>query len=136
MARRRAARRRALEILYQADATHRTPVQVLEERRALGERVSAFTEELVTGASERLGEIDRQIGEHAIDWTVDRMAAVDRAILRLAVYELLYRKDVPVAVAIDEAVRAAKRLSTRESGGFVNGILGRIAISLGGSPAR
>lgn len=129
MARRRAARRRALDIIYQADATSRSPAQVLEDRQAFGERIPGFTAELVSGVSEHLEEIDRRIGNHAIDWTVARMASVDRAILRLAVYELLYREDIPTAVAIDEAVRAAKRLSTKESSGFVNGILGRLAVS-------
>ena len=127
MARRRDARRLAVSILYQADMAGRSALEVLQERRALGIRVPGFTEDLVAGVEERLAELDRLLGEHAEDWTVPRMAAVDRAVLRVACYELLFRDDVPTAVAIDEAVAAAKELSTADSGRFVNGVLGRIA---------
>lgn len=123
---RRRARRRALDILYQADVTHRQPVDVLEERREL-EDLAPFTEELVRGVAQNATDLDRLIGDHAEGWTVHRMAVVDRNLLRLACYEMLWRQDVPVAVAIDEAVEAAKELSTEDSGRFVNGILGRIA---------
>lgn len=127
MARRRDARRLAIQILYQADVARRAPLDVLGERRQVGHRIPGFTEELVTGVAERLPDLDRLIGEHAQEWTVPRMAAVDRAVLRVAAYEILYREDVPAAVAIDEAVSAAHEMSTEESGRFVNGILGRIA---------
>lgn len=127
MGRRREARRRAMGILFQADLVRRLPVEVLEERRRLEEAVPGFAEELVRGVSEHVEEIDELIGSHAEDWTVARMAPVDRAVLRVACYEMLYRDDVPAAVAIDEAVAAAKALSTQDSGRFVNGILGRIA---------
>jgi N utilization substance protein B len=133
VARRRDARRLAVEILYQADVAHRPPTEVLEGRRQIGQRIPGFTEDLVRGVEGRLPELDRLIGEHAQDWTVERMAAVDRAVLRLACFELRYREDVPVAVAIDEAVIAAKEMSTEESGGFVNGILGRVARDLAAS---
>jgi N utilization substance protein B len=126
MKERRRARRRALDILYQADVTRRPAVEVLEERGEL-EDVDPFTEELVRGVTEKAADLDRLIGEHAEGWTVHRMAVVDRNLLRLACYEMLWREDVPVAVAIDEAVEAAKELSTEDSGRFVNGILGRIA---------
>jgi N utilization substance protein B len=125
--RRRAARRRALDILMQADLTGRSPEDVLAELRSLDERIPAFTEELVRGVAERIHELDAVIGEHAEEWTVARMAVVDRAILRVACHELLHREEVPIAVAIDEAVEAAKELSTADSGRFVNGVLGRIA---------
>jgi N utilization substance protein B len=127
VARRRDARRLAVSILYQADMAGRSALEVLQERRALGEQVPGFTEDLVAGVEERLAELDRLLGEHAEGWTVPRMAAVDRAVLRVACYELLFRDDVPTAVAIDEAVAAAKELSTADSGRFVNGVLGRIA---------
>jgi N utilization substance protein B len=128
MTRRRDARRTAVGILYQADLTGRSPLEVLDERRGLGERsgLSAFAEELVRGVTERLQELDRLIGEYAQGWTVARLASVDRTLLRVACYEILYRDDVPAAVAVDEAVAAAKELSTEDSGGFVNGVLGRI----------
>lgn len=127
MARRREARRRAALILYQADVTGRAPAEVLEERAELGERLPSFTRQLVLGVSDHLPELDEVIGRAAEEWTVGRMAAVDRALLRLAAHEILHREDVPAAVAIDEAVAAAKELSTEDSGRFVNGVLGRIA---------
>jgi N utilization substance protein B len=123
---RRRARRRALDILYQADVTRRPPLEVLEERREL-EDLDPFTEELVRGVTENAADLDRLIGEHAEGWAIHRMAVVDRNVMRLACYEMVWREDVPVAVAIDEAVEAAKELSTEDSGRFVNGILGRIA---------
>jgi N utilization substance protein B len=123
---RRQARRRALDILYQADVTRRPPLVVLDERKEM-EELDPFTEELVRGVTDNAAELDRLIGDHAEGWTIHRMAVVDRNVLRLACYEMMWREDVPVAVAIDEAVEAAKELSTGDSGRFVNGILGRIA---------
>jgi N utilization substance protein B len=128
--RRRDARRRAIDILIQADLTGRPPEAVLAELRSLGEKIPTFTEELVRGVAERLGDLDTIIGERAEEWTVPRMAVVDRTLLRVACHEMLHREDVPVAVAIDEAVEAAKELSTEDSGRFVNGLLGRIAREL------
>ncbi|MDQ3991714.1 MAG: transcription antitermination factor NusB [Actinomycetota bacterium] len=127
MATRRAARRLAVAILYQADVTHREPAEVLAERRGLGEKVPGFAEELILGVQEHLADLDRVIGDHADEWTVERMAAIDRSLMRVACLEMLHRDDVPVPVAIDEAVEAARELSTEDSGRFVNGVLGRIA---------
>jgi N utilization substance protein B len=127
---RREARRLVVGVLYQADVSHRDPVGILEERRPVGQRIPRFAEELVRGVAEHLEDLDWLIGEHAEEWTVARMAVVDRTILRVACYELLHRDDVPAAVTIDEAVEAAKELSTEDSGRFVNGILGRIAREL------
>ena len=127
MTRRRDARRLAVSILYQADVSGRDPIEVLEERRTVGERLPGFTDDLVRGVAAKTEDLDRLIGSHTEDWSVGRLAAVDRAIMRVACFELLHREEIPVAVAIDEAVAAAKELSTDESGGFVNGVLGRIA---------
>ena len=124
-ARRRAARRQAIDIVFQADITETDPVAVLEDWRAAGRRIPPYTEELVKGTAEGMKEIDRTLGAHLEGWTVPRMAAVDRAILRVACYEL--GSAVPAAVAISEAVEAANELSTDDSGRFVNGVLGRIA---------
>jgi transcription antitermination factor NusB len=88
--------------------------------------VHDYTIELVEGVDAERRRIDAILGEYSEGWTVDRMPDVDRAILRLSVYELLWRADVPDAVAIDEAVELAKSLSTDESPRFVNGVLGRI----------
>jgi N utilization substance protein B len=86
--------------------------------------------EILFQVSDHLEEIDRTIAAHSEGWTVDRMASVDRTVLRVAAYELAFGGEVPVGVAIDEAVRAAKDLSTEDSGRFVNGILGKIAREL------
>jgi transcription antitermination protein NusB len=133
VARRREARRTAVGILYQADLTGRPPHEVLEERRALGRKVPRFAADLVLGVEEHMDELDRVIGEYAEGWTVHRMAGVDRALLRVACYELLFRDDVPVGVATSEAVASAKALSTEDSGRFINGILGRIAAERAGA---
>jgi N utilization substance protein B len=125
---RRSARRAAVVVLYQADLTDSDPEQTLAASMAQGDDVQdPFTEELVSGVAASLPEIDDVIGRHAEGWSVARLAPVDRAILRLATFELLHRRDVPVGAVINEAVETAKTLSSEESGGFVNGILGRIA---------
>jgi N utilization substance protein B len=121
------ARRQALDILYQADVRGEDPAAALQDWTADGREVPGFTREIVEGVTEHRAEIDEILGRHATGWTVHRMAVVDRTILRVACYELLFRPDVPAAAAINEAVEAAKELSTEDSGRFVNGILGRIA---------
>jgi transcription antitermination protein NusB len=125
--RRRESRRQAIDILYQADVLGERPLDVAEEWASAGRRLTPFTRELVEGVDAHLDELDELIGTHAEGWTVPRMASLDRTILRVACCEIRYREDVPVAVAIDEAVEAAKELSTEDSGRFVNGVLGRIA---------
>jgi transcription antitermination protein NusB len=127
MARRRDARRLAAGILHQADVAGRDAVEVLTERRDLGERVPGFTEELVRGVVENHDELDRLIAGHSEDWPIPRMPVVDRTLLRIACFELLYREDVPPAAVISQAVEAAKELSTEDSSRFVNGVLGKIA---------
>ena len=126
MSSRRQERRLAIEILFQADVTGTDGRTALAGWLGSGRSVPGFTRALVEGVSDHLDEIDRTIATHSEGWTVDRMASVDRTVLRVAAYELT-RDEVPVGVAIDEAVRAAKDLSTEDSGRFVNGILGKIA---------
>jgi N utilization substance protein B len=123
--RQRAARRQVLEALYQSDLTGRQPTEVLREWAELGRAVGVRARELAEGVERDMAEIDRLLEENSEEWTVRRMAAVDRTILRLACHELL--AGVPPAVAINEAVVAANELSTEDSGRFVNGLLGRIA---------
>ena len=124
----RDARRVALDILFQADVRRESPLAALQQWSADRHRaVPEFARELVEGVERHLGEVDRLIGEHAHDWTVSRMPVVDRAVLRLATFELLHRPDVPPSAAISEAIEAAKELSTEDSGRFVNGVLGAIA---------
>ena len=126
MSSRREARRAAVDVLFQSDITGDEAHEVLDAWGEAGHTVPPFGRELVEGTTTHLPDIDLLLEEHSEGWTVARMAAVDRTILRVAVEELLFRDDVPDAVAINEAVEAANELSTDESGRFVNGILGRI----------
>jgi N utilization substance protein B len=124
---RRAARRIAVDVLYQADVTGRAPTDVVVDWKTAGRDVPPFARSLIGGVDEHLPSIDLVLERGAEEWSVQRMAALDRTILRVAVEELLYRDDVPTSVAISEAVEAAAELSSDESKRFVNGILGRIA---------
>ena len=127
MTSRRGARRTAIDILYQADVTNADAAMVLREWADAGRFIAPFSTELVAGVEEHLPEIDLLLAEHSEDWTVGRMAVLDRTILRVAIYELRHRPDVPPSVAISEAVEAASELSSESSPRFVNGILGKIA---------
>jgi N utilization substance protein B len=121
------ARKRAVDVLYEADVRGVDPLRTLADRVALADPpVNDYTIELVEGVQANLARIDGILVEYAEGWAVERMPDVDRAVLRLGVFELLWRDDVPDAVAIDEAVELAKTLSTDDSPRFVNGILGRI----------
>ncbi len=128
MSARSKSRKRALDVLYAADARGADPLDVLSERIDSEEAapLGEYAETLVRGYAAHAGRIDDLLSEHAEGWTVDRMPAVDRAILRIAVYELVYSADVPAPVAIDEAVEMAKTLSTDNSPRFINGVLGQI----------
>lgn len=131
MPRRHDARRQAIDILYQADVLGELALDVADEWAAAGKKIAPFALELVQGVSDHLDELDTILGEHAEGWSVPRMPSVDRTLLRVGCYELLHRPDVPSGAAIDEAVEAAKVLSTEDSGRFVNGVLGKIARELG-----
>jgi N utilization substance protein B len=130
MTSRRRARRQAIDVLYQADVTGADPQLALAEWHAAGREIDTFAEELVEGVTANRTQIDEVLSAHSEHWSLDRMAAVDRTILRLAVFELIHRPDVPPAAAISEAVEIAKELSTEDSGRFVNGILGNVAAEL------
>jgi N utilization substance protein B len=124
---RRKARKRALDVLFEADLRGRDPLQTLAEWTERADPpVQSYATELVEGVTERTAEIDTLIRSCAVDWSLERMPSVDRTILRIATYELLWNADVPAAVAIDEAVELAKSLSTDESPSFVNGVLSTI----------
>ncbi|HEV7907586.1 MAG TPA: transcription antitermination factor NusB [Pseudonocardiaceae bacterium] len=124
------ARKRAVDVLYEADLRGSDPVTLLSERVGSPDvpPVNDYTVTLVEGVNTHRARIDDLISEHAEGWTLQRMPAVDRAVLRIGLYELLWANDVPDAVAIDEAVELAKGLSTDDSPRFVNGVLGRIAV--------
>ncbi len=141
MSARTKARKRALDLLYAADVRH-TPVTELleaEAKRATGEpdRQASwlYAREIVDGVVDHSVEIDDLIAENATGWTIQRMPAVDRALLRLAVWEIVYNPEVPTAVAIDEAVEAAKSLSTDDSASFVHGVLAAVARATGANHA-
>ena len=118
------ARERALELLYEAEAKDLRPAEVLEDRVI---EPDPFAVELVRGVDARLAELDAHLTRLATDWPLDRMAWVDRNILRLGAFELVGRPDVPTAVVLSEAVELAKRFSTDEAGRFVNGVLAALA---------
>ena len=127
MAARSKARKRAVDVLYEADIRSGDPVTLLRERLTdETPPVNEHTVRLVEGAVEQRARIDELIEQHASGWSLDRLPDVDRAILRMAVYELLWVDDVPDAVVIDEAVELAKALSTDDSPAYVNGVLGGI----------
>jgi N utilization substance protein B len=132
---RRQAREYALQILFQIDFTEK-----MVGRRELDEfwsdkkenrEIRKFAEELVKGTLEKLEDIDALIEKLAENWILGRMAAVDRNILRLAAFEILYRKDIPSAVTINEALEIAKKYSSSESAPFLNGVLDRLAKEAG-----
>lgn len=126
MGRRTRARECALQMLYQWDATRNTPEQLATaywKIRSTTEETRARAEALLRGTLRRQAEIDEALVATARNWRLDRMAAVDRSILRLAAYELLAEPETPPAVVIDEAVELAKRFGEADSGGFVNGVL-------------
>ncbi|KXZ59550.1 hypothetical protein Mlaev_02282 [Microbacterium laevaniformans] len=133
MSARSKARKRALDILFQSDVRGDELVVTLaaEAKRAANEPAREaswlYAREIVDGVIDNRDDIDEQIVTHARDWKIERMPAVDRAILRLAVWELMFNDEVPAAVVIDEAVELAKEFSTDDSGSFVHGVLGRIA---------
>jgi N utilization substance protein B len=113
-------RRAAVVALYQRDVTGR-PLEALFPRDT-----KEFTRELAFGAAEEQPELDALIERHSVGWTLDRIAPLERNILRVALYELLRREDVPAEVAIDEAIEAAKELCGADAPGFINGILGAV----------
>ncbi|WP_328397100.1 transcription antitermination factor NusB [Nocardia sp. NBC_00416] len=128
------ARRRAVDLLFEAEARDIDPADLADERielAALDQAVApvhAYTRILVDGIAEELDRVDGTIESYLQDWALSRLPAVDRAILRVAVWELLYAPDVPPIVAVDEAVELAKELSTDDSPGFVNGVLGQVVL--------
>jgi transcription antitermination protein NusB len=113
-------RRAAIVALYQADLTGR-PLEEL-----IAPEATPFTRELVEGVERERERLDELIERHATGWTLDRIAPLERSILRVALFELLHRVDVPAEVAIDEAVETAKELCGTDAPGFVNGILGAV----------
>ncbi|MBF4573630.1 transcription antitermination factor NusB [Herbiconiux sp. VKM Ac-1786] len=133
MSARTKARKRALDILYAADVRQ---IPIAEALAAEAGRAATqpdrqnswlYAREIVDGVTDRFSEIDETIESYAQGWTIARMPTIDRALLRIGVWEILYNDEVPAGVAIAEAVELAKTLSTDDSAGFVNGVLGKVA---------
>jgi transcription antitermination protein NusB len=141
MGSRRTGRERALQALYQLEMAPGTPADALSAAWAAaasepeGGRVDAeaqkFAQELVVGVVEHRDEIDRLIEQHSHNWRLDRMSRIDRNVLRLGIFELKYRPDIPKKVSLNEAVELGKNFGTEESSAFVNGLLDRVAHALG-----
>ncbi|MEN9294234.1 MAG: utilization substance protein [Actinomycetota bacterium] len=126
MSARSKARKRALDFLYEAEIKKVKAVDLFKSRGAseLSQEPYVFT--LLTGVAEHLLKIDELITTYAQDWDMDRMPAIDRNILRIAIYEILWVEEIDLKIACDEAVELAKSLSTDESSNYINGVLGRI----------
>ncbi|MGO2682812.1 MAG: transcription antitermination factor NusB [Microbacterium sp.] len=133
MSARTKARKRALDILFSSDVRGDDIAVTLaaEAKRAANEPAREaswlYAREIVDGIVDHRDDIDESIVTHSRDWKLERMPAVDRALLRIAAWEILYNDEVPTAVAIDEAVELAKEFSTDDSGAFVHGVLARVA---------
>ncbi|RAU93372.1 transcription antitermination factor NusB [Mycolicibacter senuensis] len=128
------ARKRAVDLLFESEARGLTPAQGAELRTALASEqpdvaaLHPYTVTVAQGVSAHSAHIDDLITSHLQGWQLERLPAVDRAILRVAIWELLHAEDVPEPVAVDEAVKLAKELSTDDSPGFVNGVLGQVML--------
>ncbi len=132
MSARSKARKQALDLLFEADIRGTNALEILNIRDVVEEGPDArpirdYTRELVSGVSEKSRKIDELITTYAQGWDMDRLPNVDRNILRLGIYEILWANNVPVGVAIDEALDLARELSTDDSASYVHGVLGRIA---------
>lgn len=138
MSGRRQARERALQALYQLELSGAaTPNEALEQAWAASddegprdEEVSRFALELVQGVREKLTALDELIGKHSHHWRLDRMSRIDRNVLRLGVYELKFRDDIPKKVTLNEAVELGKKFGGEQSSAFINGLLDKLAQEL------
>ncbi len=133
MSTRRAARERALGLCYEAEARGAAATAVLDEQPAAPD---PYASTLVRGVDDHRDEIDALLARYSEHWSVSRMPAVDRALLRIGTYELGWEPDLPRAVVINEAVELAQEYSTKDSGRFVNALLSRIADHLRGTPSE
>ena len=133
MSARTKARKRAVDAVFAADLRKISPIELLNETASLAadrqnqDEIFGYARQIVDGVIDHHDEIDELLETYAQGWAIDRMPHLDRAILRVASWEILYNDEVPDPVAINEAVELAKELSTDESGGFINGLLSRIS---------
>ena len=133
MSARSKGRKRALDILYESDIKGVNPLWLVKERTTTTDEIASFASELVEGYGAQAAEIDALVDSHAKNWDLDRLASVDRNILRIAVFEIMHSesRNVPTSVAIDEALELASTLSTDESPKYIHGILSAIAKEIG-----
>jgi len=128
---RRKSRENAVILLYQGDLLNKNVEEILENEAVFGRQIDDFTSELVFGVNKNKKEIDKTIKSVVENWTLERIAIIDRNILRVAIYEMLYEKDIPLKVSIDEAIEIAKTLGQKEdTPKFINGILGKILLEI------
>lgn len=127
MSARRKARKRALDFLYEGDLRNASPLELYASREKEELSQESYVEDLLQGVTTHREKLDELIMTYAQGWDMDRMPAIDRNLLRLAMYEILWEPDLDEKIAINEAVELASELSTDESSGYINGVLGRIA---------
>ncbi len=121
------ARRRALEILFEAEHRHTPPLEALQRRRDFTDQtINPYTAAIIDGVITHQEQIDELLAQYAHGWTMERMLAMDKSILRLGAWELLFNEEMPDAAAVNEAVNMAREYSNDDSPGYVNGVLGRL----------
>jgi len=130
---RRKSREAAVVLLYQSDLLGKDSEEVLKNEIDFGKKIDEFALELVIGVNKNRKAIDEEIVGVVQNWTIERIAVIDRNILRVAIYEMLFEKDIPLKVSVDEAIEIAKSLGQKDdTPKFINGILGRILTNIGG----
>lgn len=130
---RRKSREAAVVLLYQSDLLGKDSEEVLKNEIDFGKKIDEFALELVMGVNKNRKAIDREIVGVVQNWTIERIAIIDRNILRVAIYEMLFEKDIPLKVSVDEAIEIAKTLGQKDdTPKFINGILGKILTNIGG----
>ena len=130
---RRKSREAAVILLYQSDLLGKDSEEVLKNEIDFGKKIDKFALELVIGVNKNRKAIDKEIVGVVENWTIERIAIIDRNILRVAIYEMLFEKDIPLKVSVDEAIEIAKSLGQKDdTPKFINGILGRILTNIGG----
>lgn len=123
---RRSAREKAVILLYQMDLLKKSPEVIVENDQLVGKKFDEFSLKLINGVTENLKEIDKIISGTVQNWSLDRIAVIDRNILRIAIYEMLYEDDIPLKVSVDEAIEIAKNLGQKpDTPKFINGVLGK-----------
>ncbi len=126
MSARRKARKRALDFLYEADMRKSVALEIFELRPAVELSEGEYVRSILIGVADHISKIDELIITYAQGWDLDRMPSIDRNLLRIALFEILYNEDIDDKIAVSEAVALAKELSTDDSAGYINGVLGRL----------